>query len=108
MSKLNAIKALEVPIIVQLGERSVTVREVTDWAPGMILELPKRVEQELTLCVSNKPVGQGTAVKVGENFGIQITFIGDLKTRLNAATSFILGESSESGSEIDKMAAGAL
>lgn len=75
-----------------------TVREVIDLAPGSIIELPMKVEDELSLYVSNKPIGQGTAVKIGENFGIQITYIGDLRARLAAATSFTLG-SDEAGGE---------
>ncbi|MFT5423581.1 MAG: flagellar motor switch protein FliN/FliY [Phycisphaerales bacterium] len=95
MSESRSIKGMEVPIIVQLGQRSMTVREVIDLAPGSIIELPMKVEDELSLYVSNKPIGQGTAVKIGENFGIQITFIGDLRARLAAATSFTIGSSRE-------------
>ena len=36
------------------------------------------------LLVNNKPIGSGNAVKVGENFGIRINFIGDLKDRILA------------------------
>jgi len=95
MSESTSIEGMEVPIIVQLGQRSMTVRDVIDLAPGSIIELPMKVEDELSLYVSNKPIGQGTAVKIGENFGIQITFIGDLRARLEAATSFTMGSDGE-------------
>jgi flagellar motor switch protein FliN/FliY len=83
-SDVRAILALEVPIIVVLGERTMKVSEVCALSPGAIIELPNRAEDELTLQVNNKPVGAGIAVKVGENFGIRITFIGDLKSRIAA------------------------
>lgn len=83
-SDVRAILALEVPIIVQLGERSVRVADVCMWTPGSIIELPKRADEELSLRVNNKPVGAGFAVKVGENFGIRITYIGDIKSRIAA------------------------
>ena len=64
--------------------------DVVALIPGAIVELPKTSEEELTLLVNNKPIGAGTAVKVGENFGIRLTYIGDLKARivaLGAATA---------------------
>lgn len=83
-SDIRAILALEVPIIVQLGERQMRVSEVCALGPGSIIELPKRADDELSLNVNNKTIGTGVAVKVGENFGIRITFIGDLKSRIAA------------------------
>lgn len=81
---LDTILKLEVPIIVRLGERHMSVREVTDLVPGAIIEIPKTAEEDLDLLVNNKQVATGQAVKVGENFGIRITFVGDISTRLAA------------------------
>jgi flagellar motor switch protein FliN/FliY len=72
---------LEVPIIVRLAERTMRVSEVLDLAPGSIIELPKSAESELDLLVNNRPVGVGVAVKVGENFGLRVTHVGDPATR---------------------------
>ncbi|HVU62581.1 MAG TPA: FliM/FliN family flagellar motor C-terminal domain-containing protein [Phycisphaerales bacterium] len=83
-SDLQAILSLEVPLIVLLGERVMRVSEVCALGPGAIVELPKGAEEELTLLVNNKPVGTGVAVKVGENFGIRITYMGDLRERIEA------------------------
>jgi flagellar motor switch protein FliN len=83
-SDVRSILSLEVPIIVLLGERSMRVSEVCTLSPGAIIELPKGAEEELTLLVNNKPTGAGLAVKVGENFGIKITYIGDVRTRIAA------------------------
>jgi len=83
-SEVSSILSLEVPIIVVLGERQMKVSEITGLVPGAIIELQKTAEEELQLHVNNKQVGTGTAVKVGENFGIRITFIGNLKERITA------------------------
>jgi len=91
MASTSTISRMEVPVIVQLGQRRMSMREVTGLSPGMIIELPMKVEEDLTLMVANKAIGQGSAVKVGENFGVRISFIGDLRTRLDAATSFVIG-----------------
>lgn len=86
-SKLQRILSLEVPVVVRLGERIMTVRDVTTLVPGAIIELPKTSEAELDLLVNNKVIGQGLAVKVGENFGLRITRINDSQSRLGSAAN---------------------
>ncbi|MCA9310849.1 MAG: FliM/FliN family flagellar motor switch protein [Phycisphaerales bacterium] len=81
-SELQRILALEVPVIVKIGERTLSVREVMSLKPGSIMELPKPCEDELELCINNKVLGSGVAVKVGENFGIRITYLGDITDRV--------------------------
>jgi flagellar motor switch protein FliN/FliY len=83
-SDLSAVLRLEVPVIVRLGERCMGLSEVLGLAPGAIIELPKNVNAELDLLVNNKQVGTGVAVKVGENFGIRISYIGDVRERIEA------------------------
>ncbi len=83
-SDLRSILSLEVPIIVLLGERQMKTSEVVSLVPGAIIELPKNAEDELALQVNNKPIGTGQAVKVGENFGLRISYIGDLRSRIDA------------------------
>lgn len=74
---LDRVRSLEVPLVVRLGERNMSVREVTALVPGAIIELPKSAESELELLVNNRVIARGLAVKVGENFGIRITLMGD-------------------------------
>lgn len=83
-STLDRVLKLEVPIVVLIGQRKTTVAEALNLAPGMIIELPKNAEDELELLVNNKVIASGTAVKVGENFGIQLSYVGDLRHRVLA------------------------
>ena len=71
--------AIEVPVIVQLGMRRLTVGEVMRLAVGAIIEFGKSAEEELDLLANNKPIGKGYAVKVGENFGIKVTTISPVR-----------------------------
>jgi flagellar motor switch protein FliN/FliY len=73
---LDAILNLEVPVIVRLGERNMTLREVMTLVPGSIIEIPKLADDELDLMINNERIGIGTAVKVGENFGLRLTTVG--------------------------------
>ncbi len=78
---LSQILGLQVPVIVRMGERKMSVRDVVSLMPGAIIELPKNAEADLDIFVGNKHVGCGQAVKVGENFGIRLTFVGDMAKR---------------------------
>jgi len=76
---LKRILRLEVPVIVKLAERKLTLGEVMRLGAGAIIEFSKSSDEPLELLVNNKPIGVGDAVKVGENFGLKITQIGDVK-----------------------------
>jgi flagellar motor switch protein FliN/FliY len=81
---IESILTLEVPVIVQLAERMMPLEEVMSMAPGAIIELPKSADGDLEILVNNKVIGTGTAVKVGENYGVRVSYIGDLSHRLAA------------------------
>ena len=74
---------LEVPLIVQIASRSMAVKDVVGLEQGAIIEFPRSADEDLEILINNKSVGLGTAVKVGENFGIRINSIGDLTTCLD-------------------------
>jgi flagellar motor switch protein FliN/FliY len=79
MPDVRCLLAIEVPVIVQLGMRRLSVGEVMRLAVGAIIEFGKSAEEDLDLLVNNKAIGKGHAVKVGENFGIKISSIGSVK-----------------------------
>lgn len=81
---IEAILRLELPLIVQLARRTMKVEDVLCLTPGSIIELPKHADEDLELLVNNKVVGAGSAVKVGENFGIRLHYIGDIRDRVKA------------------------
>ena len=83
-AQIESILTLEVPLIVQIGARTMPVEEVMSMSPGAIIELPKSADDDLEILVNNKPVGTGAAVKVGENFGVRISYVGDLSQRIAA------------------------
>ncbi|MFK7884604.1 MAG: FliM/FliN family flagellar motor switch protein [Phycisphaerales bacterium] len=81
---LQTILKLDIPFVVVLAERSMRVEEVRDLVPGTIIELPKGAEEELEIRVNNQAIGTGTAVKIGENFGIKLGYVGELALRAEA------------------------
>ena len=79
VGELQRILRLHVPVIVKLAERKFSMSEVLRVQPGAILEFGKSSEEPLELMINNKTIAVGDAVKVGENFGIKIQQIGDVK-----------------------------
>ncbi len=107
--KLDSILKLEVPLIVRVGHRPMRLKDITDLIPGRILELHKPADDELDLLINNVPIGQGHAVKVGENFGISITYIGDIRTRIEALGGApVMTKMSEIAADLDDDEAAAL
>lgn len=70
---------LHVPVIVKLAERKLSMSEVMRLGTGAIIEFSKSSEEPLELMVNNKVIAVGQTVKVGENFGLRVTKIGDLR-----------------------------
>lgn len=83
-SELKRILRLEVPVIVKLAERKLPVAEVLRLGVGSIIEFVKANDEPLQLMINNKTIAFGEAVKVGENFGLRIKQVGDIKTLVAA------------------------
>jgi flagellar motor switch protein FliN/FliY len=77
--ELQRILRLEVPVIVRLAERKLQLSEVMRLGTGAIIEFAKSSDEPLVLLINNKPIGLGETVKVGENFGLRITQVGDVR-----------------------------
>ncbi|MBC8106043.1 MAG: FliM/FliN family flagellar motor switch protein [Anaerolineae bacterium] len=77
--ELQRILRLQVPVIVRLAERKLSLSEVLRLGVGAIIEFSKNSDEPLELLINNKPIGLGVTVKVGENFGLKISQIGDVK-----------------------------
>jgi flagellar motor switch protein FliN len=107
-SDIQSIKSLEVPLVVVLGERQQMVNDIRDWVPGSIIELGKEADEDLEIRINNKPIGQGSAVKISENFGIQVNFIGEMEERINAMGPGTSDDSASEDIDADALAAALL
>ncbi len=83
---IQSMLKLEVPVVVRLAEQKMLVGEVMKLVPGTILEFDRGCDQELDLLVNTHQIGSGVAVKVDEHFGLRVTYIGDVKQRLQSLT----------------------
>ena len=87
---VKSLLRIEVPVIVQIASRLMTLKEVVNLSPGAIIELPKLADEELDILIGDKQIGSGRAVKVAENFGLRVSYIGNVRDRIIA-----LGEADE-------------
>src|SRR4051794_33432141 len=78
-NELARILRLEVPVIVRLADRKLALSEVMRLGAGAIIEFVKSSSEPLELLINNKVIAVGETVKVGENFGLRITRIGDIR-----------------------------
>jgi flagellar motor switch protein FliN/FliY len=89
---LEAIKTLEVPIIVRLAQCKLSMKRISTLTPGEIIDLGISLETDassggsgpLDILVNNQKIAQGQAVKVGENYGVKVGQLDDLDTRITA------------------------
>jgi flagellar motor switch protein FliN/FliY len=86
-AELNRLMKLEVPVIVKLAERMLSMSEVLRLGVGSIIEFEKSNDEPLHLMINNKTIAIGEAVKVGENFGLRIRQIGGIKELVAAMGS---------------------
>ena len=93
---LQSILKIEVPVIVLIASHHLKVDEVRHLAPGAIIELPKTTDDDLEILINNQGIALGRAVKVGENFGVRVTRVGDLTQRIEALG---VGDSSDETTE---------
>jgi flagellar motor switch protein FliN/FliY len=81
----QTILQLRVPLIVRIGRRRMACEEVLALGPGAIIELDKAAADPLSVMANNKAIGDGVAVKLGENFGLRVSRVLSSEDRLQAA-----------------------
>ncbi len=82
--EVHRILKIRVPVIVRLARRLLPIGTIRNLSNGAILEFEKSVDDDLELLINNRVVGYGSAVKVGENFGLNINAIGDAEQRIRS------------------------
>lgn len=82
--EVRRVLRLKVPAIVQLARRTMPISSVRDLSVGAIIEFEKNVDDQLDLMINNRPVGKGTCVKVGENFGLRVSSIVSKANRIRS------------------------
>jgi len=72
---MDLLMDVSVPVVAQLGETEVRIKEILKLLPGSVIELDKLAGEPVDLLVRGQRFAQGEVVVVDENFGVRITKI---------------------------------
>ncbi|MCF7957914.1 MAG: FliM/FliN family flagellar motor switch protein [Phycisphaerae bacterium] len=78
MANLDQILKVKIPIIVKVAQKRMSINNVLKFSIGSIIQFNKDAYQQIDLMVNNHTIGLGQPIKIGENFGLRITQIGDI------------------------------
>lgn len=71
----QSLLCVEVPVVVTLARKSMTVENVLKLAPGVMIQFDKSCESPLTVEVGDQKIAEGEVVKVGDKFGLRVSSI---------------------------------
>lgn len=71
----HRLAQIPVQASVRVCGKSLKVSEFLNWTSGTILSFDKPASARLALCLENQVIGTGRAVKVGNNFGLQLDVV---------------------------------
>jgi len=72
---LDLVLDISMPVTVELGRTTVTVRELLQLSTGSVIELNKQAGEPVDLYVRDVRFARGEVVVVDNNFGLRITEI---------------------------------
>ncbi len=85
-SSRNLDLLLDVPVKVsaEVGRTTLPLEKVLDLGPGSVIELDKKSEEPVDVCVNGRLVARGEVVVVDDCYGIRITQIVTPASRLES------------------------
>jgi flagellar motor switch protein FliN/FliY len=86
MPDLRRVLKIEVPLVVRLAERQMTVGDVLDLAPGAMIHFSAGPDAQLELLANGKVIARGSAVKVNERFGLRVERVARTAETVRALT----------------------
>ncbi len=81
---VEALLAVPLTASVVLAEKRSSLREILMLRPGDLLEFPHRADAPLELRVGGHALAEGSAVRVGERFGLRLASIATPRERVRA------------------------
>jgi len=79
---LDMLLDIKLQLRVRIGSKVMLLKDVINMDIGSIVELNQLAKEPLDILIEDKKIGEGEAVIVDGNFGIQITSIGTREERL--------------------------
>lgn len=86
-SNIDLLLDVPLPITVELGRTSMTIRDILDLGPGSVVELDRVAGEPVDILVNGKLVARGEVVVIDENFGVRVVDIVAPAERLSSPKS---------------------
>jgi len=86
-SNIDLLLDVPLPITVELGRTTMTIRDVLDLGPGSVVELDRAAGEPVDILVNGKLVAKGEVVVIDENFGVRVVDIVAPADRLSSSKS---------------------
>ncbi|HJM46905.1 MAG TPA: flagellar motor switch protein FliN [Candidatus Marinimicrobia bacterium] len=81
---IDMLLDVELEVLVELGRKSMKIKDVLKLGKGSLIELNKTAGEPLTIYVNNRKLAEGEVVVVDDNFGIRITKLASPKERIKS------------------------
>jgi len=72
-ANLDLLLDVVVPVSVELGRTSLTVKDILSTCQGSVIELNRAAGEPVDIMVGGKPLARGEVVVVKDRFGVRIT-----------------------------------
>jgi flagellar motor switch protein FliN/FliY len=72
-ANLDLLLDVVVPVSVELGRTSLTVKDILSTYQGSVIELDRAAGEPVDILVGGKPLARGEVVVVKERFGVRVT-----------------------------------
>ena len=84
--KLNFLKDLQLNVYIELGRTQMQIKEILELERGYVIELDKLASEPVDIYVNNKKIAEGEVVVIDKHFGIRITNLNDVSSRLKGVS----------------------
>jgi len=69
----SELDSIPVRVVFEMGRLEMSVSEVRQLAPGVMIPLARPLEDVLDIVVNGKRIGRGNLVRIGEGLGVRVT-----------------------------------
>jgi type III secretion protein Q len=67
------LDSLRVSVVLEMGRLEMSLSEVRQFAPGVMLPLSRPQEELLDIVINGRRIGRGSLVRLGDGLGVRIT-----------------------------------
>ena len=78
-ASMDLLMNIPLEISIQIGQTKRKVREICEFTNGTVIEIDKPISQPVDVLANNHLIAHGEVVVTGDNFGIKITDVIDMK-----------------------------